>query len=246
MRKGLLLGITAILSFVVFLALYAPAGVAYRFFKEDVDRLPDTSIFRVGGTIWQGSADIRYRDFPGSRLDWSLAAFPLFSRITNLTLEVVGLGHELSANLLTDGKNADITGLQGSIQSDYINHVSSRYGLRFSGMLELDSVNLTVEDDWFANVQGNIHWTGGSVLYQTGNGSQSVNLPPLDGELSTKDNRLTLLVENSRLPVLSIHLQQDGWVELRFNARLLALADLPLPKGTNPDEVVLTIEEKVL
>ena len=95
-------------------------------------------------------------------------------------------------------------------------------------------------------IQGNIHWTGGNVLYQTGNGSQSVKLPALDGELTIKDSKLTLLVDNSRLPVLSIHLQRDGWVELRFNARLLALADLPVPQGTNPDDLVLTVEEKIL
>ena len=246
MSKILLYGITAILSFAAFLALYAPAGIAYRFVEEDVARLPDTSIFRVGGTIWQGSADIQYRDFPGSKLNWSLAALPLFSRIADLSLDVAGLGHELSANLLTDGKTGDVTGLQGSIQSDYINHVSLRYGLRFSGTLELDNVNLTVEDDWFSQSQGNIHWTGGNVLYQTGNGSQSVKLPALDGELTIKDSKLTLLVDNSRLPVLSIHLQRDGWVELRFNARLLALADLPVPQGTNPDDLVLTVEEKIL
>ena len=246
MRKFLLYGITALLSFTVFLALYAPAGIAYRFVKEDVARLPDTSIFRVGGTVWNGSADIQYRDFPGSQLNWSLAPLPLLSGTADLTLDIVGLGHELSGNLMTDGKDGEITRVNGSIRSDYINHVSSRYGLRFSGSLEINDVNVAVDHDWFSKVDGKIHWTGGDVLYQTENGSQSVNLPPLEGELSINDSKLTLFVNNVRLPVLSIYLQQDGWAELRFNARLLTLADLPVPEGTKPDDVVLTIEEKIL
>ena len=246
MRKFLLYGITALLSFAVFLALYAPAGIAYRFVERDVARLLDTSIFRVGGTIWRGSADIQYRDFPGSGLNWSLAPLPLLSRTADLTLDVVGLGHRLSGNLVTDGKDGEITEVNGSIGSDYINHVSSRYGLRFSGSLELNDLTVTVDHNWFSYVHGKIYWTGGNVLYQAENGSQSVNLPPLDGELSMSDSKLTLFVNNVRLPVLSIYLQQDGWVELRFNARLLTLADLPVPEGTNPDDVVITIEEKVL
>lgn len=246
MKKLLIYGATALISFSVFLVLYAPAGIAFRFVKDDVARIPDTMVYRVGGTVWGGTADIQYRDFPASMLHWKLAALPLLKGLASLHVSMSGLGHELAGQLTTDGQNSQLSTLNGFVNSDYIDQVSAQYGLRISGTFAVNEVGLTVENDWFTAIEGDLSWTGGQVLYQVTNGSQAINLPALTGKLAIEDRQLTLNVQHNRLPVLSIFLGQDGWVRLKFYSQLFMLADLPLPEGTNTLEVVLTYEEKIL
>lgn len=246
MKKLLIYGATAIISFFVFLVFYAPAGIAFRFVQDEVARIPDTTVYRVGGTMWGGTADIQYRDFPTSILRWQLAAIPLLSGLADFHLTASGLGHELAGQLTTDGQNSHLSSLSGFVSSDYIDQVSAQYGLRISGTFDINEVDLTIENDWFTTIEGDLSWTGGQVLYQVTNGSQAINLPALSGKLAIEDTQLTLNVQHNRLPVLSIFLGKDGWARLQFYSQLFMLADLPLPEGTNTADVVLTYEEKIL
>ena len=147
MKKFIIYGTTALISFSIFLVLYAPAGIAFRFVKDDVARIPDTTVYRVGGTVWDGTADIQYRDFPTSMLHWNLAAMPLIKGLADLHLTISGLGHELAGQLTTDGQNSHLSTLNGFVSSDYIDQVSAQYGLRISGTFEVNEVDLTIEND---------------------------------------------------------------------------------------------------
>jgi len=246
MKKFIIYGTTALLSFSVFLVLFAPAGIAFRFVKDDVARIPETTVYRVGGTVWEGGADIQYRDFPTSTLRWTLAPIPLMKGLADFHITIGGLGHELDGGLLTDGHNSQLSMLNGFVTSEYIDQVSAQYGLRISGNFAVNEVDLTVENDWFTTMEGDLSWTGGQVLYPVAGGSQAINLPALDGKLAIEDRQLTLNVQHNRLPVLSIFLGRDGWARLEFYAQLFVLADLPLPEGTNTTDIVLTYEEKIL
>ena len=244
-KTGLLYGSTAVLSLAVLITIYAPANIAFQLFGAGVSNVPETSIYRIGGTIWQGSADVQFRDFPLSEINWELKPLPLLRGVADVKIIASGFGHEVSAGLLLVDNTVHLQRLNGFLHSDYINQVGVEYGLRFTGNLQLKETDLTIENNWIKEISGQLHWTGGQMRHQLESGQQVVNLPPLDGELSI-DEELTLNVTHDRLPVLSFVLQPSGWVTLKFRARVFGLAGLSWPTGSDVDDIVLTIEEKIL
>ena len=241
-----LYGITALISFLIFLSVFAPASLAFKFFQDDIAQIPDTSIFQITGSVWNGSADVQYRNFPNSKINWKLAPNSILEGSADLTFIASGESHELTGQLLANGYQGKFLGLQGKIDSTYINQVGKNHGIIMSGTFELKDINLTVDKAWFSLASGAIDWTGGKIMYQTGNGRQSVNLPPLKGVFTVKEQKLILYVYNEGKSVFSIHLQRDGWVSLRFNQRFLSLAGLLGGENFDPDTVIFTIEEKIL
>ncbi len=245
MRKIILYGTTAVLSFTILLVIYAPASIALRLFGDDI-AVTDLSIYLVSGTIWHGSAELQFRDFPTSALVWTLAPYSIVQDVVRLELRASGLGHELQGDAEVEGDLSRLKGLHGSVASEYVNQVGRPHGLQFSGELIISDVNVVADSNWFAEATGTVHWTGGRVLYSTQVGSQSINLPPLDGTLGLVEDELILSVSANDLPVLSCVMLPTGWVKLTFTARLLELANLPWPEGASADDIALIIEEKVL
>ena len=76
--KVVLYGITVIFSLLFFVIFYTPASLVFKLFQDDIAQLPDTSIFQITGSVWNGSADIQYLNFPSSEINWILApnSFP--------------------------------------------------------------------------------------------------------------------------------------------------------------------------
>ena len=244
--KTALYGTTVVASLLIFFTIYAPASLVFRFFQNDIARLPDTRIFQITGSIWNGSADIQFLRFPNSELSWAVVPHSLLKGYVEFALSASGISHELEGRFVKNGNQERFLGIRGVIDSKYINQVGQYHGILLSGTLDFQNINLSIDNRWFSSVSGNIDWTGGKASFQTGNGSQSVILPPLNGEFSVKDQKLTLYVYNEDKQVLSFHLQRDGWVSLHFMSRFLSLAGLPGGGNFDPDSVIFTIEEKIL
>ncbi len=244
--KLVLYGITVIVSLLFFVIFYTPASLVYKLFQDDIARLPDTSIFQITGSIWNGSADIQYRNFPSSKINWILAPKSLPNGYAEFTLRASGVNHDLEGRFVTNGNQGEFLGLRGIIDSKYINQVGKYHGIFLSGALDFRDINLSIDDGWFSSVSGKIDWTGGKVMFQTEDGGQTVNLPALNGVVSLKEKKLALHVYNGDQLGFLIYLQRDGWVFLQFKSRFLSLAGFPGGEYFDPDSVIFTIEEKIL
>ncbi|MDP4765206.1 MAG: hypothetical protein NWR61_02555, partial [Pseudomonadales bacterium] len=61
MSRKLLYVFAAVLGFVGFILVYAPARPLWGFISDDVGRqAPRLQVRAVGGTVWQGQADIQF------------------------------------------------------------------------------------------------------------------------------------------------------------------------------------------
>ncbi len=245
--KGLWLYIsTAIISGMVFAIIYAPAPLAYRMIEADIN-VPDLAIYGVHGSIWTGTAEIRYRSFPVTTLNWSLAPSSLLALRADLDLVASGSGHQLTAMASIQSGKATISQLTGYLHSDYINTLAERYGMQFQGQLNTSGLQITTDGAWFLTASGRLDWTGGQVSLPGQTQKQyTLELPPLSADLALDGETLTLSVTHQRLPVMDVALARSGWATLGFRARLIDLAGLPLNTGAAPDDEVLTVEEKIL
>jgi hypothetical protein len=235
---------TAVLSFLIFLVIFAPASAAWSLIDKDVqDRIPDLNVSRVGGTIWNGEAEIQFRQFPPSTLNWQLSPGKLIQGTANIHLLVDGQGHSIKAEATLGASYGSLQSARGVVSSDYVNKVSEQFGLIFSGDLEFQEFNVAANSDWITAATGSAHWTGGQILI---NQSQTILLPPLDGELYYQNQQLIFDITDQNLQLIQIILKQSGWAEVDIKSRMLELANLPLPNGSHPDETILLLEEKIL
>lgn len=239
---------TAILSFLIFLVIFAPASPAWSLVREDVQkRIPDLKVYRVGGTIWNGEAEIQFRQFPPSALTWQLSPGELIiNGAANIHLSAHGQGHSFQARATLEASSGSLQFIKGVISGDYINEVSEQFGLIFSGDLEIHELNVSSDSHWITGATGSAHWTGGQILLNTSPERQTIVLPPLDGELYFQNQQLILDILEQQSLLLQIILKQSGWAEIAIKGRMLEVANLQLPNGAHPDETILLLEEKIL
>lgn len=245
MNKFILYGLTAVFSFMIILIIRAPANFAWQMIRDDI-HVPELTIYSVGGTVWNGKTRIGFRDFPVSDLTWNLALWPLFNGAADMVIDVKGIGHEIHSNVTLRDNSGRLDNLRGILDSEYINQAGRRLGLQFSGELLLEEINIVSDGAWFTEMQGSIHWTGGQMLYRESIGFSSVTLPPLEGKLDLLADRLSLVISQQDLPLLTITLKRDGWAKVALKARLFDLVNLPWPNGNSADDTVLIIEENIL
>lgn len=245
MKRALLYLAVFITGFTVFVVAFLPASSAWLLVKDDVARaLPNLEVLAVTGTVWQGQAGIRYREFPPTDLDWSLSPFELLKGRALVDTVVAGSGHQLDGTATITPGGADFS-VKGHVDSTYINTVSRRYGLTFSGRLEIQRLRLAADPRWFTAADGAFSWPGGPIVYNTIQGRQTITLPGLDGRLHLDGEDLQLDVVRGDAKLMAITLRPTGWVLVDMKARLFDLAALPWPAGASPDDTALMLEEKL-
>ncbi|MCZ6503745.1 MAG: type II secretion system protein N [Gammaproteobacteria bacterium] len=243
--KPLVYFFVAVVSFLVFIVVFAPATPVWSLIRGNVhERVPDLNVYRVSGTVWNGESEIQFRQFPPSLLTWQLSPVDLIKGVAKITARATGEGHALEAEITLTASNGDIESLHGTINSDYINVVSEQFGFTFSGDLEIRELSISADQHWITDAAGTAHWTGGKILITTL--PRSIILPPLRGLLFKQQQQLVLDITHQQQTLIRIALQKGGWAEVAIKGRMFDLANLPLPGGSTLDETILLIEEKIL
>ncbi|MCH7741431.1 MAG: type II secretion system protein N [Proteobacteria bacterium] len=245
--KPLLYISIAVASFLMFIIVFAPATPVWSLIRETVhERVPDLNVYRVSGTIWSGESEIQFRRFPPSLVTWQLSPVDLIKGVAKIRVRAQGEGHLLEAEVALTASNADIKSLHGTIDSNYVNVVSEEFGFTFSGNLEIRELSISADRIWITGAAGTAHWTGGRIIITTAAGPQSFVLPPLQALFLMRQQRLILDITHQQQTLISIILRKGGWAEIAIKARMFVLANLPMPGGSDRDETILLIEEKIL
>ncbi|MCB1646303.1 MAG: type II secretion system protein N [Pseudomonadales bacterium] len=246
MKKFLLFGLLFLFSFIVVVIARAPVGPVWNAVEDDVyQRVSGLQVLRVGGTVWAGNADLRYRAFPPSRLNWEISPAELISGKIAFIAYASGEAHRLDSHGSVSQSETRIEELTGTIGSDFINLVSTNYGLNFSGEVVLSDIGLTTDQRWFTAAEGHADWSGGKIYYDSPHNGQTIFLPPLRADISMADKNLQLRLHNNQAALIDIVLRPNGWAVVEVKARLFDLARIPWPGGSSPEDTVLQFEEKL-
>ena len=251
MKKFVLYTLIAIFTFVGFVVAFAPAALLWRQVESELVRnVPDLTVANVRGTLWNGTAELFYRQFPGSLLEWQLAAVPIAtSQEAQTQLKLAGEGHQFNANVVANANSLVIESLKGHVDALYINRVSQPQGLTFAGRVSVEYLDVSSNLRWVQAAKGQVTWPGGKIISRTQlDGTRVFDLPPLVGDIDMNgpDIQLTLHPNDRNQTLTDIVIKPDGWVVVAVKARLFDLAGLAWPGGSSLDDTVLQFEEKVL
>jgi len=244
----LVLFLVGLIAFLVFVAAMIPASLAHRSFQEEIaNAVPDLSIHAVDGTVWQGQGEFQFRQFPTINAAWDVATTALL--IASLESDLVLTGEGLDGNLTFsfDSEGGSARNASLNIQDDYLNEITVPYGLDLSGEVQLEKANVSFNQTWLTEVEGQLRWSGGIVHIQTPEKIHTVDLPALEGQLSMEDSIVNLDIRESGNNMMHIKVKPDGWAEVSINYAFMDMAGLPLPANarTGSDPAII-LEEKIL
>ncbi len=237
--------LVAALTFIGFLIVFAPVSPVWSMVRDDVSKaVPELNVLSLSGSIWSGKGEVQFRQFPPSQVTWTISPFDLFGRTGRINITGVGEGHSLNAEAVITFTEGHIEIFEGKFNNIYISSISEPYGLTFSGDLSINDISLTAKKDGITDAHGTARWSGGRIF--VAGKTQPLDLPPLDGKLSFEKQFLILDVTFQQLSVLRISLNKHGWAAIAIKGRFFDIANLARPDGTDPDETILLLEEKIL
>lgn len=251
MKKVLLYGLAAFLSFAFFIIIFAPAAPIWSLLyasygKEVFQRIPELKLFSIEGTIWKGKTNIHYRNFPTSQLSWDVSPLQVLQKIAEVDLDITGDAHNFETSVIAEGDRFQLRKLNGRIDANYINQVSEEFGLSFTGEIDAESISISGNPKGLDIVEGHINWNGGEIVSRTIQaGTQVFNLPPLRGDFSINQQYggLQLDIHNDHQVLVAINLKLDGWAVVEIKSRLFTLAGLSWQGDA--EDTAITYEEKL-
>ena len=237
--------LAAIIAFTGFLIVFAPVSPIWSIVKEDVTKIiPELKVLGVGGSVWDGKSEIQFHQFPPSRVTWAISPFEILKGNAAIKATANGDGHFVDLKAVIDSSEANLRVVDGQFNSDFVNSVSQLYGITFGGIFSIDETFINANKMRIMDAGGTVHWSGGRVTVATR--SETLDLPPLDGELSLEDQLLVLHITHQQSSMLRITLNREGWATIAIKGRFLDIANLSRPEGTSPEETILLLEEKIL
>lgn len=238
MRKYILLGV---LAFVGFALVLMPASVA-RFATDRVDGLVMRT---VGGTLWDGRANLAYRGEGIGHLEWSFVPLGLLDGEIRVRWRLTDADVDLSG-IATQGFGRALLNASGHVGAAAVNRVLGRYEITVAG--DFEATDLAVVADGSARASGAITWSGGRTFYRLSGQNYDTALPAIVAEVRTVDGEYALeakLADDPAAPLIHARLKSNGWIEIGLTRRFAALAGKPWPVPGNDDAVVLTVEEQL-
>lgn len=228
----------ALVTFLVVLAWRAPAALIPHFAPQG----GPVTLERATGTLWQGRAELK----PVGVVRWSMNLLPLAWLKADIDWMLEGNGLLVAGNLSTRGGDVDVGRVKGQVSPSAVNPFLARYGISVEGDLRLSEIEARLQGNAFTHASGLLAWTGGTVNYQLGGKSFTIDMPPLSAVLRMQDDAPTLDVSmpGSGETVMQITLNSEGWAELKMTKRFLEVAGFPW-QGKSTETYVLVVSEKL-
>ena len=244
----------ALITFLAFFVAMMPAAFVYNFFQDKISRvIPDVNFNSFEGTVWSGKSYVQIKHFPIVTCTWKISPLALFKAHIESSLSFSSNGLTGSADISVSNKGADIDNLSAVARSNYLNQFTIPYGLDLSGNIQLSNANLSFDNEWLTDSEGELTWQGGIVHIQPPQQIHTASLPPLKGQIYQQERTLRLDVRGAELDLMSVQIKPDGWAIVAINYALLDLTDIPLladtterrekPQRENP---AVVLEEKIL
>jgi hypothetical protein len=258
MRKPLFFGLLSLLIFIGVIVLRAPASPIWRLLAPQVtSALPGLVVSRVTGTVWDGQAQLQYANMLPGNVTWQVSGLELLSERLAFAATINGDAHNLQITGSASLSELSIDTFRGTLDGRYLSQYGQRYQMQLGGELNILSLRLITTQRWPLEAAGQITWSGGAVSIPGPGGRQYLQLPALRGELTMLDQSLQLQIRETASDaikdegkdkgkeLLTVVLQPSGWAKVAIKTRMFMLASIDLPGGQRPDDMALTLEEKI-
>ena len=241
-------GVIALVSFLSFLVITAPASLLLGSAAEDIRKqVPDLQIGKLEGSLWSGSTAIQYLELPATTMTWSLSPGPLLAGTAAAEFGAQAEGLTASGSGEFTAASGHITALDAEVRDIYLNALTQPQGLQLAGTFALTDTDIRFNQRWLEKAAGRLEWSGGTVHIETPGDFITADLPPLTGIFSLDGEVLVLNVTADQVPMIVVRIQPTGWAAVAINYAFIDLAGIPLPIGsqrTAADPAIL-LEEKV-
>jgi general secretion pathway protein N len=215
-NKHLTWWIFTLSSFLIFVVLQIPAAwLISKFYKNN------TVLQNVSGNIWQGQADWHQGSVKGS-LNWKIR--PLDLLLLRLGAEVdVHSGRTQLQAVVAYGfsQRWSVSGLTGEIAPETLKRIADWQWP--SNPIQLQDVQFKYQkEQGFQQVDGTVQWGGGELVYTFAQRQEQMNIPSLKGQLSDRDQVLTVDVRDQRdQKMLNLLLDKNLMLDVQITQRML-------------------------
>ena len=237
-----------LLTFFVGIISNLPASLFSKKINNVTQSVNGLQVGKIFGTIWNGSIEARYNEFPVSRVSWDTSLFHLIFGQLNLEVSINAAGLEGKSDLLLLNDSIKLSNLRLEINSSFINEATESFGLELSESFTVRTSEIYVSDNWFSQINGKIAWPGGSIELVTPLERLRVQLPMLSGIAKMEGEEAKLYMYSNSEELMILSLARSGWAKAEVNHLFFEISKMPFPgldSGTEEDPA-FTVEEKIL
>lgn len=247
--RAFLLILLLVLTWLVALVVYLPAGWAWAQIARQVPIPESVAVQQVGGTVWSGDAGLTVRGVP-LRLSWQLQPGSIIHGFVPLEwrLRSPGSSAQGSVTTMLDGR---VRMLLRRAELDLEKITAHDLGigqLHIPGVVTLESFfGVWDPDTGLEELQGQGQWPGGNVTWPMGNQPRQSSMPALEGRLTRNKGRpeLVLMEEGTTAPALRAVLDKGGRARLELYKRWTDFLGLDFAPDAAPGDVVFRVSQKV-
>lgn len=208
--------IFAILVFLIFVLLQIPAAwLISKFYKNN------QVLKNVSGNIWQGQADWQKGNLKGS-LNWKTRPLDLFLLRLGAQIEVHSGNTQLDGKVGYGlGKKIIIQHLNGQIAPETLKTIVDWQWP--SNPIQLQNVDVNFDKkQGFSQVEGQLQWAGGELVYTYAQRQDRMNVPSLKGRLSDENGQLVFDIRDQRdQKMIALALDSSLMLNAQLTQRLL-------------------------
>ena len=246
-RTGILL-LVGTLTFLTSIIINPPASLFFGQIDGVAQNLKGLQIGKISGTIWKGSLETQYQEFPVTSVSWNTALLPLILGRLNLELSLDASGLKGKSDLSVSGDAVKLNNLDLEINSSFINTTTRPYGLKLSESFTVTAPEIYVSNNWLNKMNGRLLWPGGVIEIETPLERLRTQLPMLQGIAKMENKEVKLYMYSKSEEIIILSLNQLGWAKAEINHLFFEIAKIPFPgSGTvNQKDPAITMEEKIL
>tara|TARA_B100001093_G_scaffold167452_1_gene160067 strand:+ start:1665 stop:2414 length:750 start_codon:yes stop_codon:yes gene_type:complete len=246
-RTGILL-LIGTLTFCTSIIINLPASLFSGQIDRVVQNLKGLQLGKISGTIWKGSLETKYREFPVTSVSWNAAFFPIILGRLNLDLSLDAAGLEGKSDLSVSGDAVKLTNLDLEINSSFINATTGPYGLRLSESFTVTAPEIYVSNNWPSKINGRLVWPGGVTEIETPLERLRTQLPMLRGIAKIENKEVKLYIYSKSEEIIILSLNRLGWAKAEINHLFFEIAKIPFPASgaVNQKDPAIIMEEKIL
>ena len=246
-RTGILL-LVGTLTFLTSIIINLPASLFFGQIDGVAQNLKGLQIGKISGTIWKGSLETQYQEFPVTSVSWNTALLPLILGRLNLELSLDASGLKGKSDLSVSGDAVKLNNLDLEINSSFINTTTRPYGLKLSESFSVTASEIYVSNNWLNKMNGRLLWPGGVIEIETPLERMRTQLPMLQGIAKMENKEVKLYMYSKSEEIIILSLNQLGWAKAEINHLFFEIAKIPfLSSGAvNQKDPAITMEEKIL
>lgn len=243
MSRFLRLTLIGVATFIVCIAVFAPASLVRYLIKDG----GPVALVGPTGTIWRGSGDLAIAGTPIGRVNWSFAPSMLLTGDLGFDVEVRGDKVDLTGRAGASAKSGHAE-FKGQFDTALLSQTLARYDIHLPGTVTVDHVDLSAAyGARLPQIRGELKWSGGDVGYRLSGRDHAVALPPLVGFIDSSSGQpeISVYQVDDKMPLMLAKISQDGLASVGITKQFTKMLGEPWPGGEPDHAVVLEVGEKL-